>query len=95
MFAKLFGPDADQVLVKIDSGDDGTPEIRFYCEPEGFGICSAAISFKDDSDKSWKSAEGLFASIDEAKAKTMGEKIRAEIAGISEPNSSFQGGGTL
>ena len=93
MFAKLFGTDADQVLVKIDSGEDGNPEIRFYCEPEGFGICSAAVSFKDDSEKSWNSARGMFDSIDAARAKTMGEKIRAEIEGISKPNNRMNGNG--
>jgi hypothetical protein len=93
MFAKLFGTDADQVLVKIDSGEDGNPEIRFYCEPEGFGICSAAVSFKDDSEKSWNSAKGLFDSIDDAKAKSMGEEIREEIAGITKPNAKVEQAG--
>jgi hypothetical protein len=91
MFAKLFETDDNQVLVKIDSGEDGNPEIRFYCEPEGFGICSAAVSFKDDSYKSWNSAKRLFDSIDAAKAQCMGEKIREEIAGITKPNQECTG----
>ena len=45
MFAKLFFDNADQVLVKLDSDDEGNPEIRFYCEPNGLGVCSAVLSF--------------------------------------------------
>ena len=60
MFAKLFERGERQVLVKIDQGDDLKPEVRFFTEPDDFGVCSAAISFKDDSDKSWEDAEKIF-----------------------------------
>ena len=71
MFAKLFGTDKDQILVKLDTNDDGNPEIRFYFEPEGLGVCSIASSWKDDSDKSWDKAEAAFALIDEEKARNV------------------------
>ena len=47
-FAKLFEfEDLGQVLVKLDDGDDG-PEVRTYFVPDGFGVCSIAMTFKSD-----------------------------------------------
>lgn len=73
MFAKLFGEDDDQVLVKLDRTEDGNPEVRVYFEAEefGIGICSIASSWEDDSDASWDKAETAFASLDEQKARGM------------------------
>lgn len=67
MFAKLFGDDKNQILVKIDSSDVGSPEVRFYFEPKGLGVCSMAIGFSED-DAGWDKAEACFASMDEDKA---------------------------
>lgn len=74
MFAKLYGTDQDQVLVKVDSNDEGEPEIRFYTKPEGFGLCSLAISFEDsdeDSDKGWDRAYKALKEMTEEKARKM------------------------
>lgn len=48
MFAKLFDTDRGQILVKLDTDADDSdiPEIRFYVQPAGLGVCSLAISFK-------------------------------------------------
>ena len=70
MFAKLYGTDQDQVLVKVDSNDEGRPEIRFYAKPEGLGLCSLAISF-EDSDKGWDKAEKALKEMTEEKARKM------------------------
>lgn len=66
-FAKLFGSGDNQVLVKIDSNDNG-PEVRFYTEPPGMGVCSFAAGFSD-SDEGWDRAEALFDSVTEEKAR--------------------------
>ena len=74
-FAKIFGSGVNQVLVKKDVGDDGNPELRFYFipkEPEGLGVCSIAIGWKDDSETSWDSCDQLFDEITE-------EEIRGRI----------------
>lgn len=69
MFAKLFGPANDQVLVKLDAQDRiGVPEIRIYFEPPGLGVCSFAISY-EDSELGWELAEQAFGRMDEAEAR--------------------------
>ncbi|WP_445368846.1 hypothetical protein ACH5Y9_05510 [Methylomonas sp. BW4-1] len=79
MFAKLYGPDDHQVLVKLDEGDEG-PEVRFYFKPAGLGICSSALIFKDDADDAWDRAEAAFAGIDEQKAMEVVEGIKESLA---------------
>lgn len=71
MFAKLFGGDSDQVLVKLDMNEDGNPEVRVYFEPEGFGVCSIAIGWNDDSDESWNLATKAFKKMDERSARAL------------------------
>lgn len=60
MFAKLFDTDIGQILVKIDDGDSG-PEVRYFFEPEGLGVCSFVVYFSDDG---WDEADKLFDSVD-------------------------------
>lgn len=65
MFAKLFETEIGQVLVKIDSGEDGA-EVRVYCEPKGFGVCSLALTWKDDDEETqWDKAELAFEKLTE------------------------------
>ena len=60
MFAKLFEHEKHgQLLVKMDMDQEGSPEIRTFFEPEGFGVCSIAIGFPD-TDEGWDGAETLF-----------------------------------
>lgn len=69
MFAKLFGPDNDQVLVKLDAHDrTGVPEIRIFFEPPGLGVCSFAVSY-EDSEQGWNLAEQAFKRMDEVEAR--------------------------
>ncbi len=71
-FAKLFEfEDLGQVLIKLDDGDDG-PEVRTYFVPDGFGVCSIAMTFKPDAlDDKWAKAEKAFAMIDQEKARVL------------------------
>jgi hypothetical protein len=79
-FAKLFGAGDDQVLVKKDADQKGNPEVRFYFvpkKPEGLGVCSIAIGWKDDSDDSWAHCDMAFESVTEELAR---ERIQAAFA---------------
>lgn len=70
-FAKLFHfEDIGQVLVKRDSNDDG-PEVRFYFQPEGLGICSVALNFKGSDAEQADAADEGFALTDREKAETI------------------------
>ena len=48
-FAKMFDTEYGDVLVMRQDDDEGNPEIRFYCEPEGLGLCSVAFSYSEDA----------------------------------------------
>lgn len=78
MFAKLYGPEDDQVLVLLQSGDEG-PEVRVFFEPEGLGVCSAAIGWKDDSDKSWDLAEKTLSEMTEERAREFVDRVYASM----------------
>lgn len=80
MFAKIYGTDDDQVLVKLDEGDEG-PEVRFYFTPAGLGVCSSALVFNDDdAGEAWDKAEAAFANFDEQKAMAYVGKIKEKLA---------------
>lgn len=68
MFAKLYGTDDDQVLVMLDTNQDGDPCVRFSCKPEGVGVCTFSMGW-DDTDDGWDKAEQYFANVDEEKAR--------------------------
>lgn len=68
MFAKLFGPDDNQVLVKIDSDPERhVPEVRFFIEIPFLGVCSFWIDF-ENSTEGWDKAKAYFNQIGEAEA---------------------------
>lgn len=75
MFAKLYGTDNDQVLVKIGDDANGDPEVRVFFRPKGLGICSFALGWDDDSAVSLEKAEAFFDAIDEDKARKIVESI--------------------
>jgi len=66
-FAKLFDTDHGQILVKLDAGEEAEPEVRFYVKPDGLGVCSLALKFKD-TDEGWDAAELVFDKIDKERA---------------------------
>lgn len=73
MFAKLFGPNDDQVLVTLDSDDKtNKPTIKVSFVPKDIpqsGICALTISFSD-SPKGWKHAEQTLEAITEETARS-------------------------
>lgn len=78
MFAKLYGTDKDQVLVKMDTNEECKPEVRVFVKPEGLGVCSIAVSFKD-SDAGWKKAQKCMNEMTEEKARLMAGRITSSL----------------
>ena len=72
-FAKLYGVGDGQILVKIDEAEDGAPEVRFYFQPPGLGVCSMALKFQDSYD-GWDKAEAAFEAVTEDSARAAVEK---------------------
>ena len=74
MFAKLFGPSDDQVLVTLDSDDKtNKPTIKVSFVPNDIpqaGVCALRIAFSD-SPKGWKQAERVLEEITEEKARSI------------------------
>ncbi len=69
MFAKLYGNDENQILVKLgEDPENGNPEVRIYFQPQDLGVCSLALSWNDNSDESWGKAEKSFLEMNETKA---------------------------
>lgn len=84
MFAKLFNTDLGQILIKIDDGGEG-PEVRYFFEPSGLGVCSVALEFTDDDEgKAWDKAEHAFNNTDESVAISMVKRVIPEIQAITE-----------
>lgn len=82
MFAKLFETKLGQILVKIDDGDD-SPEVRYFFEPKGLGVCSMALQFADDHEgTAWDKAEYAFSETDEEVAISMVEKVIEQLPSI-------------
>jgi len=59
-FAKLYETNIGQILIKIDTDSDDKVEVRFSFTADGLGVCSVSATMKDDSDKSWDSAQKIF-----------------------------------
>ena len=82
MFAKIYErPVFGQMLLKIDAGEDGKPEVRWHLKPPGLGVCSFALGF-EDTDEGWDAAERTFATSDEARADKAGRAL-FDAAGIA------------
>lgn len=69
-FAKLYGPDEDQILVMLSNDEERAPEVRVYFQPKDLGLCSTALKFPD-TDSGWDKAEAAFAEMNEEKARRM------------------------
>jgi hypothetical protein len=49
-FAKIFeNKRLGQVIIMKKQTELGAPEIRFFFQPEGFGVCEFAIGFNDQN----------------------------------------------
>lgn len=67
-FCKLYEhPEIGQILVKMDTDDDGAPEVRFHFIPDGLGVCAFALGFPD-TDAGYELQEKAFEKIGELDA---------------------------
>jgi len=58
MFAKLYEKTKyGQILVMLDSTDEGEPVIKYCCQPEGLGVCYALSPPFENSENGWFIAE--------------------------------------
>jgi hypothetical protein len=49
-FAKVFNVKRyGQIVVLKKQNDEGAPELRFYCHPEGYGVCTFSLGWNDDN----------------------------------------------
>ena len=83
MFAKLFGPNDDQVLVTLDSDDKtNKPTIKVSFVPKDIpqaGVCALVISFSD-SPNGLKHAEQTLEAITEETARSFVAVAMKDIA---------------
>lgn len=83
MFAKLFGPDDDQVLVTLDSDDKtNKPTIKVSFVPKDIpqaGVCALRITFPD-SPNGWKQAEQTLEEITEETARSVVAVVIKDVA---------------
>jgi len=74
VFAKVFQSDRHGQIIAMKKTDDdeGKPEVRFFVEPEGAGVCSIAIGYEDD-DEGHERCISFFEALDPA---TAGQSIK-------------------
>lgn len=74
-FAKLFEIEGfGQVLAKLGTNDGGHPELRWYVESPGLGVCEYVFGFTDD-EAGWAAAEAALARADAVAAKKAAETM--------------------
>lgn len=93
-FCKLFEPEGKrQILVVLDDADEGSgPEVKVSCKPDGFGVCSVGIGFKE-SDTAWDSAEKMLANFSEARAIAFADSIVKQLGEFSPKQPGPLGNG--
>lgn len=83
MFAKLFGPNDDQVLVTLDSDvETKKPTIKISFVPKDIpqaGVCVLRITFPD-SPNGWKLAEQTLEAITEEAARSAVAVVMKDVA---------------
>jgi hypothetical protein len=61
-FAKLYGSDSDQILVKLDVDGEDNSEVRFFVKPEDQPVCSFAVTF-GNTPSGWEKANAAFENV--------------------------------
>lgn len=85
-FCKLYDhPKLGQVLVKFDRSEGkGTPEVKFYIQPEnlGLGVCGVGPVANEDNDESWEAYEKIFNEVTQEKAFAIVEDLYSNLEGL-------------
>lgn len=59
-FCRTFEVERYQQIVMIKKqSDEGAPEIRFFFQPEGYGVCNFGIGWAEDDDAEQKANEAF------------------------------------
>lgn len=59
-FAKIYDNKRyGQIVIMMKQNDGGAPEIRFFFQPEGYGVCDFSIGFNDESADEHKFAKAF------------------------------------
>jgi hypothetical protein len=86
MFAKSFETSRGQVLVMKNSNNVGDPELQFYFEPEGLGVCSINLGFGEDSDRAWDALQDAFNQSDIVLAEKIAKDISNQTKAFTDEN---------
>lgn len=73
MYAKIYGPDDDQVLVLRSAGEDGDPAVIVYFLIPSLGLGAITFSFKNTT-----TAQECFDSLGAAEARSVVDRVRSE-----------------
>ena len=58
-FAKVFERDGQQVVLMAMEDEECAPVLRFYCQPDGLGVCASSMTFAND-DTGWDARDAEF-----------------------------------
>lgn len=84
-FARLFGDGENQVVVMVDTNDDGKPCVKTTFDPqhELLGLTSFNITFRD-SDDGWKAAYDVMDGLIEKNVMNLVESKRQDLHKLIE-----------
>lgn len=52
-------PRYQQIVMIKKQSDEGAPEIRFFFQPDGYGVCQFAIGWQDDEEAEEKAIQAF------------------------------------
>ena len=85
-FAKMFQTELGQVVVMLQTDDDGAPEVRVFMRPEDMDVCSTAFGYSGDDEGQAKAEDG-FAKFDMAMATACLREVNS-LLGIEKQKES-------
>lgn len=79
-FAKIFESETyGQICVIVQGNSKNLPEVRAFVLPEGFGVCSIALSYYSEDD--WGKADAFFEGLDLKGAEAMVKPVFEAVKG--------------
>jgi len=78
-FAKLFETETHgQILVVLQRGDRGNPELQWSIKPQGFDVCTVSFTYQD-TDVAWDTAQELIDNFTLEDAVKIADEMLAQI----------------
>lgn len=78
-FAKLFETDYHgQILVVLQRGENGNPELQWSIKPQGFDVCTVSFTYQD-TDAAWDTAQALLDDFTQEDAVKIADEMLAQI----------------